>query len=290
MRLGLGLRDRPDPLERDCHPWLRVRSETARPIPGAAKGRAPTTAWEDFVGLGHRRPSIGRLDPVSPPGRRHAEQCVKNPSSRPGSHVVMTHSRDQRAPFRRLWPTNRAPTAGPDESPIHSLRAITGLHWLMRVTSATNDHTVSGAAAIFLVTSSRIAVIVNTPVRPRRRRVAGTARVRAARPPTPSPPLPPFKYDRPVAGYLETADHAENGDRSIAIFPFVPLTTVGDVRLFDLGGDDNRFSDAVVSDLNELLTELEAGEGPRALVIRASGKVWSNGLDVPTVAGSETVR
>ena len=88
----------------------------------------------------------------------------------------------------------------------------------------------------------------------------------------------------------KTADHAENGDRSIAIFPFVPLTTVGDVRLFDLGGDDNRFSDAVVSDLNELFTELEAGEGPRALVIRASGKVWSNGLDVPTVAGSETVR
>ena len=81
---------------------------------------------------------------------------------------------------------------------------------------------------------------------------------------------------------LRTA--AEDGDRSIAIFPFVRVTTVGDVRLFDMGGDDNRFSDAVVSDLNELLTELEAGEGPRALVIRASGKVWSNGLDLDFMA------
>jgi hypothetical protein len=56
----------------------------------------------------------------------------------------MTPSRDQRAPACRLCPTNRAPTAGPDASPIQLHRAITGLHSAMRVASVANDHTASG--------------------------------------------------------------------------------------------------------------------------------------------------
>ena len=85
-----------------------------------------------------------------------SRKTVSKVSSRPGSHVVITHSRDQRTPDWRLWPLNLAPISGPDASPTHSTRWTVGLHSAVRVTSATNDQTDSGVAAICLDTSSRI--------------------------------------------------------------------------------------------------------------------------------------
>ncbi len=89
-----------------------------------------------------------------------SRKTVSKVSSRPGSHVVMTHSRDQRTPDWRLWPLNLAPISGPDASPTHSTRWTVGLHSAIRVTSATNDQTVSGVAAICLDTSSRITAVI----------------------------------------------------------------------------------------------------------------------------------
>ena len=57
-------------------------------------------------------------------------------------------------------------------------------------------------------------------------------------------------------------------------------TRVGDVVVVDLGDGDNRMTDEVLSEVNAALDSLEAGDGPRALVTRGGGKVWSNGLDI----------
>ena len=54
----------------------------------------------------------------------------------------------------------------------------------------------------------------------------------------------------------------------------------GDVFLLDLGDDENRFNPPWVASVGALLDEVEAADGPRALVTRASGKFWSNGLDL----------
>ena len=54
----------------------------------------------------------------------------------------------------------------------------------------------------------------------------------------------------------------------------------GEVFLLDLGDDENRFNPEWVSAVTALLDEVAAAEGPRALVTRASGKFWSNGLDL----------
>lgn len=54
----------------------------------------------------------------------------------------------------------------------------------------------------------------------------------------------------------------------------------GDVAVLTLGDDENRFSPDRVRAWNELLDEVEHAEGPRALVTRAEGKFWSNGLDL----------
>ena len=81
-------------------------------------------------------------------------------SSRPGSQVVITHSRDQRTPAWRLWPLNLAPISGPDASPTHSTRSTVGLHSAIRVALATNDQTASGAAAICFDTSSRLTAVI----------------------------------------------------------------------------------------------------------------------------------
>ena len=94
-----------------------------------------------------------------------SRKTVSKVSSRPGSHVVITHSRDQRTPDWRLWPLNLAPISGPDASPTHSTRWTVGLHSAVRVTSATNDQTDSGVAAICLDTSSRITAMSFTRFR-----------------------------------------------------------------------------------------------------------------------------
>ena len=65
----------------------------------------------------------------------------------------------------------------------------------------------------------------------------------------------------------------------------------GDVWVLDLGDTENRFNADSIAELNSLLDEVEKAEGPRALVTTATGKYWSNGLDLdwmmaePTRAG-----
>jgi enoyl-CoA hydratase/carnithine racemase len=54
----------------------------------------------------------------------------------------------------------------------------------------------------------------------------------------------------------------------------------GDVRILDLGSDENRFSPDWLAAVGALLDEVAATEGPAALVTRATGKFWSNGLDL----------
>jgi enoyl-CoA hydratase/carnithine racemase len=54
----------------------------------------------------------------------------------------------------------------------------------------------------------------------------------------------------------------------------------GDVRILDLGSDENRFSPDWLTAVGEALDEVAAAEGPSALVTKATGKFWSNGLDL----------
>jgi enoyl-CoA hydratase/carnithine racemase len=58
------------------------------------------------------------------------------------------------------------------------------------------------------------------------------------------------------------------------------LNRDGDVFLLDLGDDENRFNEDSVGALEQLLDEVAAAPGPRALVTTATGKFWSNGLDL----------
>jgi enoyl-CoA hydratase/carnithine racemase len=54
----------------------------------------------------------------------------------------------------------------------------------------------------------------------------------------------------------------------------------GDVYLLDLGNGENRFNPGWVGAVEELLDEVAAAPEPRALVTVATGKIWSNGLDL----------
>jgi enoyl-CoA hydratase/carnithine racemase len=54
----------------------------------------------------------------------------------------------------------------------------------------------------------------------------------------------------------------------------------GAVWVLDLGDTENRFNADSLAELSALLDEVEAAEGPKALVVRATGKYWSNGLDL----------
>jgi enoyl-CoA hydratase/carnithine racemase len=54
----------------------------------------------------------------------------------------------------------------------------------------------------------------------------------------------------------------------------------GDVFILNLGDDENRFNPDWMSAVAELLDEAAAAPSPRALVTAATGKVWSNGLDL----------
>ena len=57
----------------------------------------------------------------------------------------------------------------------------------------------------------------------------------------------------------------------------------GDVYVLDLGATENRFHPDSVAALNAVLDEVEAAAAPRALVTTATGKFWSNGLDLEWV-------
>ncbi|WP_435223350.1 enoyl-CoA hydratase-related protein [Streptomyces sp. Tue6028] len=52
------------------------------------------------------------------------------------------------------------------------------------------------------------------------------------------------------------------------------------VFVLDLGDDENRFHPDWIASVNEALDEVEKAEGPRALVTTATGKFYSNGLDL----------
>src|SRR3954453_14341835 len=54
----------------------------------------------------------------------------------------------------------------------------------------------------------------------------------------------------------------------------------GEVWVLDLGDTENRFNGDSVAELSAALDEVEAADGPRALVVRATGKYWTNGLDL----------
>jgi enoyl-CoA hydratase/carnithine racemase len=53
-----------------------------------------------------------------------------------------------------------------------------------------------------------------------------------------------------------------------------------DVYLLDLGGDENRFHPDWLTQVGALLDEVAKSDEPRALVTKATGKFWSNGLDL----------
>ncbi len=58
------------------------------------------------------------------------------------------------------------------------------------------------------------------------------------------------------------------------------LTREGDVFVLDLGDGENRFNPSWVGAVRAAIEEVEAAEGPRALVTTARGKAWSLGLDL----------
>jgi enoyl-CoA hydratase/carnithine racemase len=54
----------------------------------------------------------------------------------------------------------------------------------------------------------------------------------------------------------------------------------GDVYVLSLGDDENRFNPEWVGAVDALLDEVAGAPEPRALVTTATGKIWSNGLDL----------
>jgi len=58
-----------------------------------------------------------------------------------------------------------------------------------------------------------------------------------------------------------------------------------DVFVLDIGDTENRFHPDWLASVNDLLDEVENAEGPRALVTAATGKFFSNGLDLDWLSG-----
>jgi enoyl-CoA hydratase/carnithine racemase len=58
------------------------------------------------------------------------------------------------------------------------------------------------------------------------------------------------------------------------------LSREGDVFLLDVGNGENRFHPDWLAGFNDALDEIEKSDGPKALVTKATGKFWSNGLDL----------
>lgn len=62
------------------------------------------------------------------------------------------------------------------------------------------------------------------------------------------------------------------------------LSRDGAVFVLDLGAGENRFSPVWLTAVGDLLTEVAGSPAPRALVTSATGKFWSNGLDLDWLA------
>lgn len=58
------------------------------------------------------------------------------------------------------------------------------------------------------------------------------------------------------------------------------LERQGDVFVLDIGDTENRFHPDWLASVDGLLDEVEKADGPRALVTAATGKFFSNGLDL----------
>jgi len=69
----------------------------------------------------------------------------------------------------------------------------------------------------------------------------------------------------------------------------IDLTREGDVFVLQMNYGENRFRPDSVALWNEALDEVEAAEGPKALVTTGSGKFYSNGLDLEWMLGEATV-
>jgi len=67
------------------------------------------------------------------------------------------------------------------------------------------------------------------------------------------------------------------------------LRREGNLYLLDLGDDENRFTTDAVAEMAEAVAEVTAAKGERALVTVATGKFFSNGLDLDVLL-SETDR
>lgn len=60
----------------------------------------------------------------------------------------------------------------------------------------------------------------------------------------------------------------------------------GDVFILDFGDDENRMSNSWLDEVHAALDQIEATEGPRALVSAGRGKCYSQGLDVDFMAAN----
>jgi enoyl-CoA hydratase/carnithine racemase len=70
--------------------------------------------------------------------------------------------------------------------------------------------------------------------------------------------------------------------------PTLPsLRREGDVFLLDLGDGENRFNADSLQAIERCLDEVQGASAPRALVTTATGKIWSNGLDLEWMAANQ---
>ncbi|MEI6453623.1 MAG: enoyl-CoA hydratase-related protein, partial [Actinomycetes bacterium] len=58
------------------------------------------------------------------------------------------------------------------------------------------------------------------------------------------------------------------------------ISQEGSVYFLNLGDGENRFTLPWITELHAVVQEIAAGQGPRAMVTMATGKFWSNGLDL----------
>jgi enoyl-CoA hydratase/carnithine racemase len=67
----------------------------------------------------------------------------------------------------------------------------------------------------------------------------------------------------------------------------IDLTRDGDVRILRMDDGENRFDAESIAALHACLDEVEAVDGPCALVTTGAGRFYSNGLDLDWMAGAE---
>lgn len=90
---------------------------------------------------------------------------------------------------------------------------------------------------------------------------------------------PPFSHA------ATQTDHPQDRPRTsactrVACAAMPALSRTDDVYLLHLGDDENRFAPDWVAAVTTALEEVAAAPAPRALVTTATGKFWSNGLDL----------